>query len=154
MTNVDDPTASLEQQIEVTVRGKDQRLMLMQKLMQRKQESRILILRNMVGPEDVDDELENEITGNYLSLSLSLLISISIKDECGKYGEVEQVVIYKEKQGEEDEAETIVKIFVDFLAPNAVGLAMNALNGRYFAGRLVKAEIYDQTAYNSKDYSG
>lgn len=155
MTNVDDPTASLEQQIEVTVRGKDQRLMLMQKLMQRKQESRILILRNMVGPEDVDDELENEITGmNSLYLSLSWLISISIKDECGKYGEVEQVVIYKEKQGEEDEAETIVKIFVEFLAPNAVGLAMNALNGRYFAGRIVKAEIYDQTAYNSKDYSG
>ena len=137
MTNVDDPTASLDQQIEITVRGKDQRLMLMQKLMQRKQESKILVLRNMVGPEDVDDDLENEIT-----------------DECGKYGQVEQVVIYKEKQGDEEEAETIVKIFVEFLAPNAVGLAMSALNGRYFGGRIVKAEIYDETAYNSKDYSG
>lgn len=63
MTNVDDPTASLEQQVELTLRGKDQRLMLMQKLMQRKQESKVLILRNMVGPEDVDEFLESEITG-------------------------------------------------------------------------------------------
>jgi poly(U)-binding-splicing factor PUF60 len=65
MTNVDDPTASLEQQVELTLRGKDQRLMLMQKLMQRKQESKILVLRNMVGPEDVDEFLESEITGKF-----------------------------------------------------------------------------------------
>jgi poly(U)-binding-splicing factor PUF60 len=75
-------------------------------------------------------------------------------DECGKYGEVEQVVIYKEKQGEEEDAETIVKIFVEFLVPQATSAAIAALNGRYFGGRIVKAEIYDQTAYNAKDYSG
>lgn len=35
-------------------------------------------------------------------------------EECSKYGEVDKVVIYTEKQGEEDNAEQIVKIFVEF----------------------------------------
>ena len=63
MTSADDPSASLEQQVDITLKNKEQRLLLMQKLMQRKQESKVLILRNMVGPEDVDEDLESEITG-------------------------------------------------------------------------------------------
>ena len=56
-----------------------------------------MVLRNMVGPEDLDAELESEVT-----------------DECGKYGNVNRVIIYQEKQGEEEDAEIIVKIFVEF----------------------------------------
>ena len=56
-----------------------------------------MILRNMVGPEDLDAELESEVT-----------------DECGGYGHVERVIIYQEKQSEDDNAEVIVKIFVEF----------------------------------------
>lgn len=51
----------------------------------------------MVGPEDLDDELESEVT-----------------EECGKFGNVNRVIIYQEKQGEEEDAEVIVKIFVEF----------------------------------------
>ena len=77
-----------------------------------------------------------------------------LKDECGKYGEVERVLIYQEKQSEDEDAEVIVKIFVEFVAPRSVELAAEALNGRFFAGRVVKAESYDQVAYFAKDYSG
>jgi poly(U)-binding-splicing factor PUF60 len=140
MTSADDPSASLEQQVDITLKGKEQRMMLMQKLSQRRQlqleASRILVLRNMVGSEDVDEELENEIT-----------------DECGKYGEVERVVIYQEKQGEEENAEVIVKIFVEFTEAKSIEKAIASLNGRFFAGRVVKAEIYDQSLYDLKDYS-
>jgi poly(U)-binding-splicing factor PUF60 len=51
----------------------------------------------MVEIDDVDEELENEVT-----------------DECSKFGNVSRVVIYQEKQGEEDDAPVIVKIFVKF----------------------------------------
>lgn len=56
-----------------------------------------MVLRNMVEIDDVDEELENEVT-----------------DECSKFGNVTRVVIYQEKQGEEDDAPVIVKIFVKF----------------------------------------
>ena len=57
----------------------------------------MLVLRNMVGVEDLDEDLEHEVT-----------------DECSKFGVVNRVVIYNEKQGEEEDAEVIVKIFVEF----------------------------------------
>lgn len=57
----------------------------------------VMVLRNMVGPEDLDDELESEVT-----------------EECGKFGNVNRVIIYQERQGEEEDAEIIVKIFVEF----------------------------------------
>ena len=60
-------------------------------------QSRVLVLRNMVSVEDLDEDLEEEVTS-----------------ECSKYGSVERVIIYQEKQGMEDDAETIVKIFVFF----------------------------------------
>ncbi len=53
----------------------------------------------MVGPEDVDETLQDEIS-----------------EECNKFGAVEHVVIYNERQGEEEDAEVIVKIFVEFSA--------------------------------------
>ena len=56
-----------------------------------------MVLKNMVGIEDVDEDLEDEVT-----------------DECSKFGIVSRVVIYQEKQGEEDDAPVIVKIFVEF----------------------------------------
>ena len=42
----------------------------------------------MVTPDEVDDDLQDEIS-----------------DECSKYGDVERVIIYQERQSEEDDAE-------------------------------------------------
>jgi poly(U)-binding-splicing factor PUF60 len=62
-------------------------------------------------------------------------------------------LIYQEQQGEEDDAEILVKIFVEFINNKGAEQAISALNGRYFAGRIVKAEIYEQELFDSKDYS-
>jgi hypothetical protein len=88
---------TLQQQENMSIKGQSARHLVMQKLM-RKVESRVVILRNMVAPEDVDQSLQEEI-----------------QDECSKFGVVERVIIYNERQSEDDEdPEIIVKIFVEF----------------------------------------
>ena len=57
----------------------------------------------MVTVEDVDDDLETEVT-----------------EECSKFGEVMRVIIYQEKQGEEEDADIIVKVFVEFGQPEGL----------------------------------
>ncbi|XP_039544476.1 poly(U)-binding-splicing factor PUF60-B isoform X2 [Pimephales promelas] len=96
--------------------------------------STVMVLRNMVGPEDIDDDLEGEVM-----------------EECGKYGAVNRVIIYQERQGEEDDAEIIVKIFVEFSDAGEMNKAIQALNNRWFAGRKVVAELYDQERFNNSD---
>ena len=86
----------LSEQEHMSISGSSARHMVMQKLL-RKQESTVMVLRNMVDPKDIDDDLEGEVT-----------------EECGKFGAVNRVIIYQEKQGEEEDAEIIVKIFVEF----------------------------------------
>ena len=91
------------------IKGSSARHMLMQKLM-RKNESRIICLKNMVDVEDIDEDLKDEVT-----------------EECSKFGVVSKVIIYKEKQADADDDDedsapesrdnTIVKIFVAFSRP-------------------------------------
>jgi hypothetical protein len=50
----------------------------MQKLMRKDVDSVVVVLRNMVTPEEVDEDLEDEV-----------------QEECSKYGQVERVIIYQ-----------------------------------------------------------
>ncbi|XP_070545275.1 poly(U)-binding-splicing factor PUF60-like isoform X3 [Ptychodera flava] len=127
---------TLSEQENVSISGSSARHMVMQKLL-RKTESRVMVLRNMVTVDDLDDELEGEVT-----------------EECGRFGTVNRVIIYQEKQGEEEDAEVIVKLFVEFSLPAEAEKAIDSLNGRWFGGRLVKAETYEQVKFDSSDLSG
>lgn len=127
--------SSISHEENMSISGSNARYMVMQKL-SRKSESKVLVLRNMVGVEDLDEDLEHEVT-----------------DECSKFGMVNRVVIYNEKQGEEDDAEVIVKIFVEFTQPSEAEKAANALNGRWFGGRVIKAEPYDELKFSGGDLS-
>ncbi|XP_029208878.2 poly(U)-binding-splicing factor PUF60-like isoform X2 [Acropora millepora] len=128
--------SSISHEENMSISGSNARYMVMQKL-SRKSESKVLVLRNMVGVEDLDEDLEHEVT-----------------DECSKFGAVSRVVIYNEKQGEEEDAEVIVKIFVEFSQPAEAEKAANALSGRWFGGRVIKAEPYDELKFGGGDLSG
>uniref|UniRef100_A0A3Q3WZ52 RRM domain-containing protein n=1 Tax=Mola mola TaxID=94237 RepID=A0A3Q3WZ52_MOLML len=125
----------LSEQEHLSISGSSARHMVMRKLL-RKQESTVMVLRNMVGPDDIDDDLEGEVT-----------------EECGKFGRVKRVIIYQERQGEEDNADIIIKIFVEFSEVTDMNRAIQALNHRWFGGRKVVAEVYDQERFDTSDLS-
>ncbi|KAM3967430.1 splicing factor 45 [Aphomia sociella] len=94
-----------------------------------KSPSKVVLLRNMVGPGDVDEELEPEV-----------------KDECNtKYGDVIKVLIFEMPNAPADEA---VRIFVEFKRIESAIKAVVDLNGRFFGGRQVKAGFYDVEKFN------
>uniref|UniRef100_A0A6M2DZ66 Putative polypyrimidine tract-binding protein puf60 rrm superfamily n=1 Tax=Xenopsylla cheopis TaxID=163159 RepID=A0A6M2DZ66_XENCH len=126
---------TLQQQESMCIKGQSARHLVMQRLM-RKVDTNVIILRNMVGPEEVDETLQEEI-----------------QEECGKFGEVKSVIIYKESQSEAVDTDILVKIFVEFSCMMEAETARDALNGRYFGGRLVSAQLYEQALFDHGDFS-
>ena len=73
--------ATLQQEEEGKGVSKSGRQLVMEKLMVAaagKMESRVILLTNMVGPEDVDEDLQEDV-----------------EQECNKYGKVDHIVIYQ-----------------------------------------------------------
>lgn len=77
----------------------------------------------MVGPGEVDEDLEPEV-----------------KDECNtKYGDVCRVIIHEVMDVQPEES---VRIFVEFKRIESAIKAVVDLNGRFFGGRQVRAGFY------------
>lgn len=95
--------------------------------------TRVLLLRNMVGPGEVDDELEDEVAS-----------------ECSKYGTVTRVLIFEitEPDFPTDEA---VRIFVQFERSEQTTKALIDLDGRFFGGRVVHASFYDEDRFSKNE---
>lgn len=97
------------------------------------QPTRVVLLRNMVGPGEVDDDLETEVA-----------------EECAKYGTVTRVLIFEitEPNFPVDEA---VRIFVQFERSEQATKALVDLEGRFFGGRVVKATFYEEERFNTNE---
>ncbi|CAG7730031.1 unnamed protein product, partial [Allacma fusca] len=92
--------------------------------------SKVILLKNMVGPGEVDDDLEPEV-----------------KDECQtKYGDVESVTVFQMPDVDSDDA---IRIFVDFKKVDDASKAIQDLNGRFFGGRQVRASYYDLEKFHN-----
>ena len=96
--------------------------------------TRVLLLRNMVGPGEVDGALDGEV-----------------KQECGaKYGAVAQCVIF-EVRSQSVRPEARVRIFVQFAELAGAQRAHADLNGRFFGGRCVQATFFSEPRFAKLD---
>ncbi|CAK7324432.1 unnamed protein product [Dovyalis caffra] len=95
--------------------------------------TRVMLLRNMVGPGEVDDELEDEVGS-----------------ECSKYGTVTRVLIFEitEPNFPREEA---VRIFVQFERSEETTKALIDLDGRFFGGNVVRATFYDEEKFSKNE---
>lgn len=96
-----------------------------------KNPTKVVLLRNMVGRGEVDEDLEGET-----------------KEECEKYGKVVKCVIFEIAEVPDDEA---VRIFLEFERVESAIKAVVDLNGRYFGGRVVKACFYNLDKFRVLD---
>uniref|UniRef100_A0A7S0D2P3 RNA recognition motif domain-containing protein n=1 Tax=Amorphochlora amoebiformis TaxID=1561963 RepID=A0A7S0D2P3_9EUKA len=95
--------------------------------------SRVVLLTNMVGPGEVDGGLAGETA-----------------EECQKYGPVLKCSITEVNRVGIKE-EDAVRIFVVFGTVMAARKALQDLNGRFFAGRKVKARYFPVEKFNRNE---
>eukprot|EP00928_Gymnodinium_smaydae_P087500 TRINITY_DN71756_c0_g1_i1.p1 TRINITY_DN71756_c0_g1~~TRINITY_DN71756_c0_g1_i1.p1 ORF type:complete len:402 (-),score=129.90 TRINITY_DN71756_c0_g1_i1:125-1330(-) len=93
--------------------------------------TRVLLLKNMVGAGEVDEDLEEETA-----------------EEAGKYGKIKKCCIKELKGVKDDEA---VRIFLEYETVEGATKAMVDMNGRFFGGRVVKAMFYDEERFAKND---
>ncbi|TYJ55959.1 hypothetical protein B9479_003344 [Cryptococcus floricola] len=104
---------------------------------QKGEEGRVICLRGMVGSEEeIDEDLADEIG-----------------EECSKHGIVERVLLHM-VEPPPPEPEECLRVFVVFSGMAGAWKAQKELDGRFFAGRTIKATYFDEERFNRGERDG
>lgn len=93
--------------------------------------TKIVCLQNMVSPNEIDEDLPNEVT-----------------NECLKFGQVMKVKIAEIPNVPPENA---VRIFIEFTRMEEAMKAVIGLHNRFFSGRSLIAAFYNLEKYNSEN---
>ncbi|KAH7039222.1 hypothetical protein BKA57DRAFT_483248 [Linnemannia elongata] len=93
--------------------------------------SPVILLTNMVGPGEVDDGLQEETAA-----------------ECEKFGAVVRCLIFEIKNRNVSPEEA-VRIFVKFGDKESAERALKDLHGRFFGGRQVRGQFFDEARFDA-----
>ena len=104
-------------------------------------DARVLLMLNMVTPDDlIDDEEYAEIVDD-------------VRSEVSKYGAVEDVRIPRPSHGRghhpSDQANGVGRVYVKFIDTTGAAAGMKALAGRSFAGRSIIATLLGEDSQTS-----
>ncbi|KAJ8902803.1 hypothetical protein NDN08_006123 [Rhodosorus marinus] len=103
--------------------------------------TRVLELDNMLTEEDLQNEEEYED------------ICEDIKEECSKYGNLEEVLIPRKGQADASEAKGVGKVYLKYSKPEETSRAYASMVGRKFGGRPVVAKYLDEDAFTKREFS-
>jgi splicing factor 45 len=95
--------------------------------------TRVLLLRNLTGPGEVDGDLEDEVA-----------------EECERFGAVVRVVIFEVTDAGYPAREA-VRIFTEFVEDASAERCRAEMDGRFFGGRTVRATFYDEDKFFAND---
>ncbi|TDH65307.1 hypothetical protein CCR75_000674 [Bremia lactucae] len=120
--------------------------------------SRVVLLKNMVGPGEVDEELQDEVKEECQE-KYGLVTKCTIHEVTGKCPPEEAVWIFVQFKDVKHATKGIyysTKWFnpIAFkLITLCDGKALTGLNGRFFGGRKVKALYYDEGKFERMDFT-
>ncbi|MEN2496327.1 MAG: Splicing factor 45 [Marteilia pararefringens] len=98
-----------------------------------KNPSRCIVLRNMVNADEIDQQLEAELSS-----------------ECQKFGTITSLYIHQNQTMKEDVDK--IRIFVVYDSINSAIKALISLNRRFFGGKIVNCRFYDFSNYQKKNF--
>ena len=119
---------SLSTEDNMRITSAEQRVNIMQKLSASSRQSTVLLLRNLLSPNEVDAELEGEV-----------------REECSKFGRVRDVRVAV--------ADDEVRCYVLFESAAECSRAVEALNGRWFGKRTVSADFYPLSQFEQGQFT-
>ena len=97
------------------------------------QQGSLICMRNMIGASDVDDDFNGEV-----------------REECEQFGAVDRVHVFVDPLPARDE--DAVKVFIKFATHEAAAAAQRSLHQRWFGGRVVQCEFFDEFKFARGDY--
>uniref|UniRef100_A0A0C9QXC6 Splicing factor U2af large subunit n=1 Tax=Wollemia nobilis TaxID=56998 RepID=A0A0C9QXC6_9CONI len=104
--------------------------------------TKVVCLSQVVEPDDLRDDNEYEE------------ILEDMRDECGKYGTLINLVIPRPGPSEIEASSGVGMVFVEYSDAQAAARAIAALNGRKFGGNVVSATFYSEEKFEQGDYGG